>query len=84
LNRQQIDSPFAESPEAKADREYVEWHNALVYARQHLKTHVRWKDYLRRGGELPHEKVGDLEHHEQAIRELDTICTVLRRAEPQK
>lgn len=58
----------------------AEKHNALTYAREHLRTHIRWRDYLKAGGELPHKKVGDLEHHEQAIRELNTICKVLRRA----
>lgn len=56
----------------------VDRHNALIYARSHLKTHIRWRDYLKAGGELPAEEVGDVEHHEQAIRELDVICRVLR------
>lgn len=53
-------------------------HNALTYAREHLRTHTRWINYLRAGGEIPHEKVGDLEHHQQAVKELNTICAVLR------
>lgn len=59
-------------------------HNALVYARAHLRTHMDWQAYLNQGGELPHDLIGDLEHQKQAINELNTICKVLRRfsAEP--
>lgn len=56
----------------------VERHNALAYARAHLKTHIAWRDYLRAGGELPHDRIGDLEHQEKAIAELNTICKALR------
>ena len=63
-----------------ADREAAQLHNALIYARRHLKTHVEWRTHLNRGGDLPHELIGNLEHHEQAINELNTICAALRRA----
>jgi hypothetical protein len=56
----------------------VDGHNALVYARKHLKTHMDWVTYLKAGNPLPCEEVGDLEHHEQAIEELNVICAVLR------
>lgn len=55
----------------------IERHNALTYARQHLKTHLAWRKFLKAGGELPCEEVGDLEHHEEAIRELETIYAAL-------
>src|SRR5581483_1920131 len=62
-------SPPTSSGEGTLDFE-GQRHNALVYARRHLATHMRWKQFLDRGGELPHEKIGNLEHHENALREL--------------
>jgi hypothetical protein len=56
----------------------IDKYNALVYARRHLKTHMAWRDFLKAGGTLPHDKIGDLEHHEKAIDELNLICKVLR------
>jgi hypothetical protein len=56
-------------------------YNALVYARRMLKTHVKWREFLKSGGELPHDLIGDLEHQEQVIAEYNVICRVLRRAQ---
>ena len=53
---------------------------ALQHARAHLKTHVAWRTHLGCGGDLPHELIGDLEHQEKAIGELNLVCKVLRRA----
>lgn len=42
------------------------------------QTHVLWRQHLRRGRPLPSDEVGDLAHHEEAIRGYDYVLRVLR------
>lgn len=41
-------------------------------------THVEWAQWRRDGG-TGDEMAGDLEHHEQAIRDYDFVLSVLRK-----
>lgn len=53
---------------------------AIRLLREMRETHVHWADYLRGGGELEHEMIGDLAHHEECIRGYDEILKFVRTA----
>lgn len=53
---------------------------AMKVIRSSRQTHVHWAEWRRKGHgtDQDHEMIGDLEWHEDAIRDYDLVLRVLR------
>ena len=50
---------------------------AIAIVESSRATHIHWAEYRRRGG-TDDPGAGDLQHHDQSIRDYDLVLEVLR------
>lgn len=76
------DDPVARAVMTSMDNPESAISRAIAIIEESRQTHVRWADWRRKGNgtDTDHEMIGDLEWHENAIRDYDHVLAVLRAA----
>lgn len=64
--------------EDRADDRDLDIREAIETIEDSRQTHVEWIASLESGRELPHELIGDISHHQNAVDRYDQVLELLR------